>query len=65
VIRRRDTNAFVKSATPWPIVLLARSLGLGGSERQLTEVAMALDRRFAPTCGGPASGFWSCRCGRL
>ena len=49
VIRRRDANAFVKSATPCPIVLLARSLGLGGSERQLTEVAMALDRRFAPT----------------
>ena len=30
-------------------MLLARSLGLGGSERQLAEVAMALDRRFLPT----------------
>jgi glycosyltransferase involved in cell wall biosynthesis len=35
--------------TPWPIVLMARTLDLGGSERQLAEVAIALDRSlFAP-----------------
>lgn len=33
----------------WPVLLLARELGLGGTERQLAETALALDRaRFAP-----------------
>jgi L-malate glycosyltransferase len=37
---------------PSPILLLTRSLGLGGTERQLAEVARALDRRvFAPHVG--------------
>lgn len=27
----------------WPVMLMARELGLGGSERQLTEIARALD----------------------
>jgi L-malate glycosyltransferase len=34
---------------PLPIVLMVRALGVGGTERQLTEVAIALDRRqFQP-----------------
>src|SRR5581483_6350786 len=33
----------------WPVLLLARELDLGGSERQLTEIAKTLDRsRFQP-----------------
>jgi glycosyltransferase involved in cell wall biosynthesis len=37
---------------PWPILLMTRSLDLGGSERQVAEVAMSLDRqRFRPTVG--------------
>ncbi|MEO8130945.1 MAG: glycosyltransferase family 4 protein [Bryobacteraceae bacterium] len=37
---------------PVPILLMARELGLGGTERQLTEIARALDRsRFAPHVG--------------
>jgi L-malate glycosyltransferase len=37
---------------PCPILLMTRSLGLGGSERQLTEIAKALDRGcFAPHVG--------------
>jgi glycosyltransferase involved in cell wall biosynthesis len=37
---------------PCPILLLSRSLGLGGSERQLTEIARSLDRsRFEPHAG--------------
>ncbi len=40
----------IAHAPPRRVVLLARALGLGGSERQLAEVAAALDRRlFAPT----------------
>jgi len=36
----------------WPVLLLARELGLGGSERQLAETALALDRgRFDPHIG--------------
>jgi L-malate glycosyltransferase len=39
-------------ATPVPILLMARELNLGGTERQLTEMAKALDRsRFAPHVG--------------
>lgn len=35
--------------TPIPVLLLVRELGIGGSERQATEIARALDRaRFAP-----------------
>jgi L-malate glycosyltransferase len=35
-----------------PVLLMARELGLGGSERQLAEIALALDRdRFAPHVG--------------
>jgi glycosyltransferase involved in cell wall biosynthesis len=37
---------------PWPVLLLARELDLGGSERQLTEIAKNLDRsRFEPHVG--------------
>jgi len=37
---------------PWPVLLLARELDLGGSERQLTEIAKTLDRsRFEPHVG--------------
>ena len=36
----------------WPILLMARELGSGGSERQLTEVARAIDRtQFEPHVG--------------
>ena len=36
----------------WPVLLLARELDLGGSERQMTEIAKALDRsRFTPHVG--------------
>ena len=34
---------------PWPVLLMARELALGGSERQLCEFAKAMDRsRFEP-----------------
>jgi glycosyltransferase involved in cell wall biosynthesis len=34
---------------PWPVLLMARALEAGGSERQLREIAKALDRsRFQP-----------------
>jgi L-malate glycosyltransferase len=37
---------------PIPVLLMTRALGLGGSERQLTEMARALDRnRFEPHVG--------------
>jgi glycosyltransferase involved in cell wall biosynthesis len=37
---------------PWPVLLMARALEGGGSERQLREVAKALDRsRFQPHAG--------------
>ena len=37
---------------PVPVLLMTQQLGLGGSERQLTETAKALDRsRFAPHVG--------------
>jgi glycosyltransferase involved in cell wall biosynthesis len=37
---------------PCPVLLMTRSLGLGGSERQLTEIAKALDRvEFEPHVG--------------
>src|SRR5260370_7111753 len=37
---------------PWPVLLMARELDLGGSERQLTEIARALDRsKFEPHVG--------------
>src|SRR2546421_9250357 len=36
----------------WPILLLARELDVGGSERQMTLIAKALDRsRFEPHVG--------------
>ena len=36
----------------WPVLLLARELDLGGSERQMTEIAKTLDRsRFYPHVG--------------
>ncbi|HUO27782.1 MAG TPA: glycosyltransferase [Bryobacteraceae bacterium] len=39
-------------ATPVPILMMARELNLGGTERQLTEMAKVLDRsRFAPHVG--------------
>ena len=31
--------------TPTPVLLMVRELGLGGSERQMAELAMALDKR--------------------
>lgn len=38
--------------TPSPIMLMVRTLGPGGTERQVTEIAKALDgRRFAPHVG--------------
>ncbi len=37
---------------PCPVLLMTRSLGLGGTERQLTEIAKALDRsQFTPHVG--------------
>ncbi|MCU1232172.1 MAG: glycosyl transferase, group 1 [Candidatus Solibacter sp.] len=40
-----------------PVMLMARELGLGGSERQLAEIALALDRdRFAPHVGCFSTG---------
>jgi L-malate glycosyltransferase len=37
---------------PWPVLLLARALDMGGSERQITEIAKALDRSsFEPHVG--------------
>jgi len=37
---------------PWPVLLISRELGLGGTERQLAETAMSLDRaRFEPHVG--------------
>ncbi len=37
---------------PWPVLLMARALEGGGSERQLREIAKALDRsRFQPHAG--------------
>ena len=36
----------------WPVLLLAREFDLGGSERQMTEIAKTLDRsRFIPHVG--------------
>jgi glycosyltransferase involved in cell wall biosynthesis len=36
----------------WPVLLLARELDIGGSERQMTEIAKTLDRsRFDPHVG--------------
>jgi L-malate glycosyltransferase len=36
----------------WPVLLLARELDLGGSERQMTEIAKTLNRsRFSPHVG--------------
>src|SRR5229473_4967915 len=36
----------------WPVLLMARALGVGGSERELTEIAKTLDRsRFEPRVG--------------
>jgi glycosyltransferase involved in cell wall biosynthesis len=42
----------------WPVLLLARELGIGGSERQLAVTAMSLDRtRFEPHVGCFHEGF--------
>jgi len=36
----------------WPVLLMARALDLGGSERQMTETAKSIDRsRFEPHVG--------------
>ena len=36
----------------WPVLLMARELDFGGSERQMTEIAKTLDRsRFEPHVG--------------
>jgi glycosyltransferase involved in cell wall biosynthesis len=51
------------SVQPVPVLLLARELGVGGSERQLVEMAKALDRtRFIPHVGCMREGF---RCSEL
>jgi len=48
------------SLQPHPVLLLARELGVGGSERQLVELAKALDRtRFIPHVGCMREGFRS------
>jgi glycosyltransferase involved in cell wall biosynthesis len=40
----------MRAEPPWPVVLMTRSLDLGGSERQVAEVAMSLDQRlFRPS----------------
>src|SRR5918995_3068113 len=40
----------MRTPPPWPVLLMTRSLDLGGSERQVAEVAMSLDqRRFRPS----------------
>ncbi len=50
VPERHATNEQTVSRGPLPIVLLSQSLDLGGSERQLAELAMSLDRRrFQPS----------------
>ncbi len=37
---------------PWPVLLLVRELGIGGCERDLTKIALGLDRRrFSPHVG--------------
>jgi glycosyltransferase involved in cell wall biosynthesis len=37
---------------PWPVLLLVRELGIGGCERDLTRIALGLDRaRFQPHVG--------------
>jgi glycosyltransferase involved in cell wall biosynthesis len=42
----------LKKQPPWPVLLMARELGLGGTERQLAETAAALDRsEFEPHVG--------------
>src|SRR5260370_27711757 len=41
-----------RALMPWPVLLLARALGIGGSERQLAEIAKRLDcARFEPRVG--------------
>ncbi|MEO7649448.1 MAG: glycosyltransferase family 4 protein, partial [Bryobacteraceae bacterium] len=41
-----------RSPHPVPVLLMARELGIGGSERQLAAIAATLDRtRFAPAAG--------------
>src|SRR5437879_125266 len=50
------------SQPPAPVLLLARELGLGGSERQLAETALALDRTvFEPHVGCFRSGGFRAR----
>jgi L-malate glycosyltransferase len=56
-------TAMAGSAKPLPVLLLARELGVGGSERQLVEMAKAFDRtRFIPRVGCMREGF---RCSEL
>jgi len=51
------------SVKPAPVLLLARELGIGGSERQVVETAKALDPgRFTPHVGCMREGF---RCAEL
>jgi L-malate glycosyltransferase len=39
-------------AKPWPVLLMVRELGIGGIERDVTKIAIALDRsRFEPHVG--------------
>ena len=42
----------MRAAKPWPVMLMVRALGPGGSERQVAELAKALDRNsFEPHVG--------------
>jgi glycosyltransferase involved in cell wall biosynthesis len=48
------------SSKPFPVMLMVRELGAGGTERQLVELAKSLDRsRFSPHVGCFRGGFRS------
>jgi hypothetical protein len=52
--RRNSCSAtiHIAAAMPCPVLLMARELDLGGSERQMTLLARALDRvNFIPIVG--------------
>jgi glycosyltransferase involved in cell wall biosynthesis len=49
---RKPNRIGERALMTWPVLLLARELDMGGSERQLTEIAKALDRsKFQPIAG--------------
>jgi glycosyltransferase involved in cell wall biosynthesis len=52
VAMRNEVETGVSNDPRRPVLLMSRELGLGGSERQLAEIALALDRdRFEPHVG--------------